>query len=353
MTTTEQSRTVPLMPALRGLDAHLETLSGAQRLGSGQLTDLWTRLSGLLHLAAGRLDEARAQVESATAPPFEFLGSAGDVIRMITYAELARHTGEDRLGVEAARFARRMRQSEDPTARLWATRVLATAADPDQAARLLENDPIVSMAGPFPADHDFIVFATGLAITTAHPGLASRVRVAATALVEAGGEVPLLRGLAAYVHGALDRETERLELAVELLKPVSRPLLYAAALEQTGAVLAARGKLRAALTRRRTALDTFTGCRATADVERLTRLLREGGQRQQQRDRRPTFGWASLTETERRVVREVAGGATNREAARSLLLSPHTVNTHVRHAYAKLDINSRVQLANLVHRIAE
>jgi DNA-binding CsgD family transcriptional regulator len=44
----------------------------------------------------------------------------------------------------------------------------------------------------------------------------------------------------------------------------------------------------------------------------------------------------------------VAQGATNRQVAERLFLSPHTVNTHLRHAYTKLDVNSRVELTRLV-----
>ena len=58
-------------------------------------------------------------------------------------------------------------------------------------------------------------------------------------------------------------------------------------------------------------------------------------------------GWESLTETERSVAELVAQGFTNREAAAKLFLSWHTVDTHLRHIYAKLGISSRVQLARL------
>ena len=63
---------------------------------------------------------------------------------------------------------------------------------------------------------------------------------------------------------------------------------------------------------------------------------------------RSADGWASLTDAELKVVRLVAAGATNRTAAQQLFLSPHTVSTHVRHAFAKLGIRSRVQLANIL-----
>jgi NAD(P)-dependent dehydrogenase (short-subunit alcohol dehydrogenase family) len=44
------------------------------------------------------------------------------------------------------------------------------------------------------------------------------------------------------------------------------------------------------------------------------------------------------------VVRLVADGLTNREVAERLYVSPHTVNQHLRHAFGKLGINSRVAL---------
>jgi transcriptional regulator of acetoin/glycerol metabolism/DNA-binding CsgD family transcriptional regulator len=63
---------------------------------------------------------------------------------------------------------------------------------------------------------------------------------------------------------------------------------------------------------------------------------------------RPTFGWSSLTESERSVADLVAGGLTNREAATRLFLSHHTVDAHLRHIYRKLGIRSRVELTRVV-----
>jgi DNA-binding CsgD family transcriptional regulator len=61
-----------------------------------------------------------------------------------------------------------------------------------------------------------------------------------------------------------------------------------------------------------------------------------------------TFGWASLTESERSVADLVAEGLTNREAASRLFLSRHTVDAHLRHIYRKLGIRSRTELARVV-----
>jgi transcriptional regulator of acetoin/glycerol metabolism/DNA-binding CsgD family transcriptional regulator len=62
---------------------------------------------------------------------------------------------------------------------------------------------------------------------------------------------------------------------------------------------------------------------------------------------RPTFGWDSLTEAEHAVTEQVAKGRTNREVAAKLFLSPHTVDSHLRHIFRKLDINSRVDLVRI------
>jgi len=54
-----------------------------------------------------------------------------------------------------------------------------------------------------------------------------------------------------------------------------------------------------------------------------------------------------LTESELGVVKLVAQGMTNRQVATQLYVSPHTVSTHLRHAFSKLDVNSRVALTRL------
>ncbi|MCF6524118.1 response regulator transcription factor [Streptomyces sp. JJ36] len=59
----------------------------------------------------------------------------------------------------------------------------------------------------------------------------------------------------------------------------------------------------------------------------------------------PRTGWHSLTEAELRVARLVALGLSNRAVAAELVLSRHTVDSHLRHIFRKLGVNSRVQVA--------
>jgi DNA-binding CsgD family transcriptional regulator len=55
-----------------------------------------------------------------------------------------------------------------------------------------------------------------------------------------------------------------------------------------------------------------------------------------------------LTPTEERVARLAAVGRTNREIAEALFLSVRTVEGHLSHAYHKLDVRSRTELATVI-----
>jgi DNA-binding CsgD family transcriptional regulator len=70
--------------------------------------------------------------------------------------------------------------------------------------------------------------------------------------------------------------------------------------------------------------------------------------------RRPPAGhveevdpWALLTDAESRIAGLVGGGMTNRATAQELIVSPHTVDAHLKHIYQKLSIHSRTELAVL------
>ena len=96
------------------------------------------------------------------------------------------------------------------------------------------------------------------------------------------------------------------------------------------------------------AYDFYVHSGAHRDTARVRAALRKLGVRKRQTTiARPQRGWESLTRSERVVVDLVARGSTNREAAAELFLSPDTINTHLRHAFTKLGVRSRVELARL------
>ncbi len=58
-----------------------------------------------------------------------------------------------------------------------------------------------------------------------------------------------------------------------------------------------------------------------------------------------TYREAITPATESKPRTALASGKTTREAAAALFLSPKTIEYHLRHAYQKLGINSRPELA--------
>ena len=92
----------------------------------------------------------------------------------------------------------------------------------------------------------------------------------------------------------------------------------------------------------RPALDLAHRCGALALTERTrSELIAAGG-----RPRRLMLsGLDSLTPSERRVSQLAASGLANREIAQHLFITARTVEGHLTHAYQKLDITSREQLA--------
>ena len=62
----------------------------------------------------------------------------------------------------------------------------------------------------------------------------------------------------------------------------------------------------------------------------------------------PGFG---LTVRERQVLLEIAAGRTNRQIARKLFISEHTVSIHVSRILAKLGVGNRTAAAAAAHRL--
>ncbi|MBI5303753.1 MAG: helix-turn-helix transcriptional regulator [Chloroflexi bacterium] len=66
-----------------------------------------------------------------------------------------------------------------------------------------------------------------------------------------------------------------------------------------------------------------------------------------------TWLWDSLTSRETQVARLVARGMRNADIARELNISVHTVESHLKHIYAKLDVHTRVELARLLRDLTD
>jgi DNA-binding CsgD family transcriptional regulator len=143
--------------------------------------------------------------------------------------------------------------------------------------------------------------------------------------------------------------------AVELARRAPLLVEHAGACEDAASLLAQGGRRDESVALLAEALERYEHVGADAWASRVRAQLRALGVRPGQRGsrHRPAHGWESLTATERAVSLLVAEGLTNGAAARRLYISPHTVNTHLRHVFAKLDVSNRVELAAVVHRSIE
>jgi DNA-binding CsgD family transcriptional regulator/tetratricopeptide (TPR) repeat protein len=92
----------------------------------------------------------------------------------------------------------------------------------------------------------------------------------------------------------------------------------------------------------RAALATFEGLSTPLWAERARAELQATGITARKRD--PST-LDTLTPQELRISKLVAGGATNRDVANQLFLSPKTVEYHLRKVFLKLGVSSRVELA--------
>jgi ATP/maltotriose-dependent transcriptional regulator MalT len=152
--------------------------------------------------------------------------------------------------------------------------------------------------------------------------------------------VPRCRGLLSAGAVADRHFAEALRLHGQGSRPFDRArtqLLYGEALRRARRRADAREHLRAALT-------AFDQLGATPWAERARAELRVSGETARQRD--PST-LDQLTPQELQIVRFVEQGATNRQVAAQLFLSPRTIDYHLRQIFAKLDISSRAELIRL------
>ena len=181
---------------------------------------------------------------------------------------------------------------------------------------------------------------------------AKAVTEAAEAGADLAPDVPTVQASALRCRGIAEQDPDRLIRAVEVARPSGRLIDHTAACEDAGGVLASAGRIDEAVSMWSEALEHYEGIGADAWSMRVLALLRRHGVRRGARGprQRPSSGWDGLTPTELAVSGLVAEGLTNREIARRLHVSPHTINTHLRHVFQKLSVPSRAALAAEVAR---
>jgi DNA-binding CsgD family transcriptional regulator len=349
--------------AFRGLDRLEEALalandgvSAAERDRQGwalQLAEVW-RGTDLLML--GRLRDAQAALQGLFSPEdVHLVIGLGDAEGVVALGRIAIHTGDARQARETAEIARVMVSNGTPGVRrhaAWLLALQAMAGGDHAGARAwlcaLGVEERKSILPRLAADVTDEVQLVRIAVATDDGELARSGLAAAERRAELNPDIATITAAAAHVRGLLGSDPEELASAVELFKDSPRRLAFAAALEDLGISRVDRGARGLAIEALGEALEHYAAAGATCDAARLRSRLRDLGVRRRLVSAgRPDTSWTALTEAELAVARLVAEGLTNRDAAARLFISPHTVSSHLRHVFAKLGVNSRVELTRL------
>ncbi|WP_367137741.1 LuxR C-terminal-related transcriptional regulator [Saccharothrix sp. HUAS TT1] len=145
---------------------------------------------------------------------------------------------------------------------------------------------------------------------------------------------------AGHARALLDRDAERLLAAAGRHR---HPWAKANANEDLAVVLAESGDAGRAAAHTTLASRIFERMGAEGELVRLRGVGAGSGAGGGSDE------WRRLSEPERDIARLVGAGMTNRQVAKQLYLSPHTVNYHLRGIFKKLGISSRVELARFAH----
>ncbi|MET8751036.1 AAA family ATPase [Streptomyces sp. NPDC004667] len=327
--------------------------------GRTAATRMWLMTRTRILLETGRLSDARADAEAASPATDEpGPGNLADVTLRYVMLRVALHTGDRQTAEAYAAEARRMRTDDAPVVRHFGTWMLALMADyegrPDRA--MAELDAVMtSPAADRPAYSGLIDPADApvlvrLALRAGRHERAVQAVAMAEKRAALNPDLPFLAATAAHARGLLDNDLSPLVRAVRLYEDCPRILARASALEDAGRKLATTRKPEA-VPYFETALALYVRAGAVRDVARVRRRLRAAGVRRRPSTAGLCDAWPELTAAELRVVRLVAQGLTNQQAAEYLSLSPHTVSSHLRRAFTKLDVTSRAELTRLVkHR---
>ena len=253
-----------------------------------------------------------------------------------------------------------------------ADRVLAEQGLLDAAPKMLTSTPLLAARLPLhlsrgrfaeaAADaHEMIAGAEvrggwwpGMGVPAAYGLRAGGEEAEARAMMD--GEVERVRAwdepgttglvLCASAGFADDEEAlERLRDGVALLEGTGRVLALAGGLVRLGAALRRAGRRVEAREPLARGLEFAYRCGTEPLVASAREELLACGARPRKLVR---TGVDALTASELRVARMASEGMSNPEIAQALFISRNTVETHLRHVYAKLDVRSRAAIVDVL-----
>jgi DNA-binding CsgD family transcriptional regulator/alkylhydroperoxidase/carboxymuconolactone decarboxylase family protein YurZ len=338
------------------LQMSTEGVASAQRDRQAWALSIFETGRGRQLLQMGRLADAAVALEGQL--PVDLaphIVSVLDAAGVVALGRVAIHLGDPGLSRQAREIAHVMLDQRAPSVRRHAAWLLAlqemAAGDPARAhewLRALGDEGRMSIVPLFPMDVADEARLIHIALAARDHELASHAVDAAQRRAQRNPQIRSMAAAAAHAKGLLDHNRKELVEAVALYEGGPRPLACAAALEDLGVATVDGGDRGEGVEVFGRALELYAEAGAAWDAGRVRGRLRAlGVRRRLVAAPRPGRGWAAMTDTELAVARLVAQGLTNREVAERLFVSQHTVNGHLRHVFAKLDVNSRVELTRL------
>lgn len=283
-----------------------------EELGTGWQVDTLAARAVIL-ARRGELEDARRVLDRGRA--HRDAGALEWRIGWLAWAQALVHEGAGR--------------SEDALAELWWAWEAATQAGTVYEQRVFAPELARLLAAAGERERGVEVASAVEALSARNPGLASLEALALRCRAVAEGDVDgLVRAASAY--RSTQRSHER-----------------ALACEDAAVALAEVGRAGEVEALADEALSLYAGLRAERDIARTQARLRGTGVHRARRGSRAraTAGWGALTPSELRVAELAAAGLSNREIAERLVLSRHTVVTHVSNVLGKLGLRSRLELA--------
>jgi DNA-binding CsgD family transcriptional regulator len=348
-----------ILTELDRLDEARATLDAGRRIGEelgiGWQPPNYQVISAVTRFLAGEWDDAIAEVEAARDLADETGESHSLILGHCTLALIWVHRNDLGRARQAAGAAMDQLGERRPRYRamwaMWAHALLLEAEGKaaDAFALLAEAWDRCAQLG---LTLDYRAFGPDLVRLALASGERERAQAVAAAMAGIAEQlaVPSLTGAALHCRGLVQGDAEILHAAATAYTQGPRPLELALASEDAGAAFARQGDTGRARGLLEQAASIYGQLDAARDLARAEAVFRAADIRRGRRGTRdrPQTGWQSLTPTERSVADLVAEGLSNPQIGDRLYISRRTVQAHLAHVFAKLDLTSRAQLAALV-----
>lgn len=312
----------------------------------------WMMVRSRVLYDLGRIDQAREQAETVLdLAEMLHLGDFANATAGVVLHRIALDTGDVELRQTVRPLVQRLADGFSLTRTgNWSLALEAfdlgdieTAYGYTAIARECVSVPVPSMTTP--ADFSDDVYLAYLSKKMGDDAAVEKVARHAASRASQNSDNAYVAAVSWAVQAVHDDSFSSVMKAVALMADVERPLIRARLLELAGSLAPTDDE---AATCYMQGMRLFEELGASREVSRVLRTLRNRGVRT--RAKSVTDGPMGLSSREYQVAERIAAGLTTQKIAEDLMVSPHTVVTHIRHIFSKWGVNSRREAA---HRFQE